>query len=54
MELVDTITHKNLPNEFHMTYDTKGMFTSRKIISSKLRMVILNGQVKPNLFRTIS
>lgn len=25
MELVETITHKNLPHEFHGTYDTKGM-----------------------------
>lgn len=25
MELIETITHKQLPNEFHGTYDTKGM-----------------------------
>ncbi|HZW63715.1 MAG TPA: SRPBCC family protein [Flavobacteriaceae bacterium] len=25
MELIETITHKNLPFEFHSTYDTKGM-----------------------------
>lgn len=25
MELIETITYKNLPNEFHGTYDTKGM-----------------------------
>jgi hypothetical protein len=25
MELIETITHKKLPNEFNMTYTTKGM-----------------------------
>ena len=25
MELVEKVTHKNLPHEFHATYDTKGM-----------------------------
>ena len=25
MELIETITHKNFPYEFHGTYDTKGM-----------------------------
>ncbi len=26
----NTITHKKLPNEFHMTYDTKGMFNKQE------------------------
>ncbi len=25
MELIETITHKNMPHEFHAMYDTKGM-----------------------------
>ncbi len=30
MELIETITHKKLPHEFHMTYDTKGMFNRQE------------------------
>ena len=30
MELIETITHKKLPHEFHMTYDTKGMFNKQE------------------------
>ncbi|NNL15971.1 MAG: SRPBCC family protein [Flavobacteriaceae bacterium] len=30
MELIETITHKKLPNEFHMTYETKGMFNKQE------------------------
>lgn len=28
MELIETITHKKLPNEFNMTYTTKGMLNN--------------------------
>lgn len=27
MELIETVTHRNLPYEFHGTYDTKGVHT---------------------------
>ncbi len=30
MELIETITLKKLPNEIHMTYDTKGMFNRQE------------------------
>lgn len=30
MDLIETILHKNLPNEFHMSYDTKGMHNIQK------------------------
>ncbi len=30
MDLIETITLKKLPNEFHMTYDTKGMFNKQE------------------------
>jgi hypothetical protein len=30
MELIETITHKNLPKEFHGTYETKGVFNAQE------------------------
>lgn len=30
IEMIETITKKNLPNEFHGTYDTKGVFNSQE------------------------
>lgn len=30
MELIETITHKKLPREFHMTYSAKGMFNKQE------------------------
>ena len=30
MELIETITHKNLPKEFHVTYETKGIFNAQE------------------------
>lgn len=35
MELIETITHKNLPHEFHGTYDTKGMHNIQENYFSK-------------------
>ncbi len=30
IEMVETITHRNLPEEFHSTYETKGVFNIQK------------------------
>ncbi|MEP1094561.1 MAG: SRPBCC family protein [Cyclobacteriaceae bacterium] len=30
VEMVETITHKNLPEEFHANYETNGVFNSQK------------------------
>ena len=30
MELIETVTHRNLPHEFHGTYDAKGLHTNQE------------------------
>src|SRR5690606_42043241 len=35
MELIETITHKNLPFEFHSTYDTKGMRSEERRVGKE-------------------
>ena len=42
MELIETITHKKMPHEFHVNYDTKGMHN----IQENYFEETMNGQTK--------